>query len=88
MEGLAPSDLSDPENVVQIGVEPNRIDILTGVTGVTFDDAWRGRVPDRYGDVAIAYLGLEELLRAKRSAGRPRDLLDVQELERRHSAPD
>jgi hypothetical protein len=80
-------DLCDPDNVFQIGVPPNRIDVLSELTGVDFEDAWQTRVLARYGDVPIAYLGLEMLLRAKRAAGRPQDLVDADRLEGRCDSP-
>lgn len=79
--GLTIDDLSTPGVVFQIGVEPNRIDILTAIDGVTFDEAWSRRVPSTYGGVPIALLAMEDLIRNKRAAGRPQDLLDVAKLE-------
>lgn len=74
----------DPESVVQIGVPPNRIDVITELSGIGFEDAWASRVTSSYGDVPVAYIGLQGLLRTKRAAGRPQDLLDADELERRN----
>jgi len=71
------ADLATPDRIVQIGVPPNRIDLLTSITGVSFADAWAGRAPGRYGAVEVAYLGRAELIRNKRAVGRPQDLLDL-----------
>ena len=87
LAGFDVEDLLDPENVFQIGVPPNRIDVLTDLAGVEFDDAWRTRVATHYGDVPVAFIGLEMLLRAKRAAARPQDLVDADELERRNERP-
>ncbi|HEY6237174.1 MAG TPA: hypothetical protein VIW69_18875 [Candidatus Elarobacter sp.] len=76
-------DLSDPEVVFQIGVEPNRVDILTAIDGVTFECAWASRQRGTYGDESMWVIGIEPLIENKRASGRPRDLLDVRELERR-----
>ena len=83
MTDLEVAHFTDPENVFQIGVPPNRVDVLTSITGVGFEDVWATRVAARYGDVPIAYIGLEALVRAKRAAGRPQDLIDADALERR-----
>lgn len=82
LDRLELSDLSTPDTIFQIGVEPNRIDILTTIDGVEFDVAWERRERTTYGDVPIAVLGLDDLIAAKRAAGRPQDRLDLSYLER------
>jgi len=59
-----------------------RIDFLRRVTGVEFDDAWPRRVMVDWEGVSIPILGMDDLIAAKRAAGRDRDLLDVKNLER------
>lgn len=83
--GIAAGDFERPDVVVQLGVPPRRIDLLTGISGVTFGEAWPARVTIEWEGRRVAFLGLEELLRNKRSTGRGKDLLDVEELERRRS---
>jgi hypothetical protein len=78
---LSTSDLARPGTVFQIGVPPNRIDIVTGVDGVTFADAWPERAETTYGDQALPVIGRRHLIQNKRAAGRPQDLLDVASLE-------
>ena len=78
---LTLDDLTNPDLIYQIGIEPNRIDILMGIQGLQFSDAFERSVETTYGDVAIRVLGLEDLLRAKRTAGRDQDLLDAKRLE-------
>ncbi len=82
METLTPEDLATPGTIFQIGVEPNRIDVVTAVDGLRFADAWATRVASTYGEVPISILGLDDLLRNKRAVARPQDLLDVEWLER------
>jgi hypothetical protein len=82
MANLTVQDLSVPGTIFQIGVAPNRIDVLTSIEGVVFDVAWARRVPSTYGGVPIALLSLDDLLDNKRTVGRPQDLLDVEKLER------
>ncbi|MDB5068942.1 MAG: hypothetical protein JWM87_53 [Candidatus Eremiobacteraeota bacterium] len=85
LDRLTVADLSDPDVVFQIGVEPNRIDILTAIDGVSFEHAWRSRVEGRYGGERMWVIGMDDLIENKRAAARERDLLDVRELERRRA---
>ncbi len=56
--GPRAEEFARPDLVLQIGVEPNRIDLLTSITGVRFDAAWRNRVAATYGGVRIHYIGV------------------------------
>jgi hypothetical protein len=78
---LTVDDLATPGTIFQIGIEPNRVDIITSIEGVTFDEAWSRRVSSTYGGVAIALLSVPDLLTNKRAVGRRQDLLDVERLE-------
>ena len=75
-------DLEIPGQVVQMGVPPQRIDILTGVTGVDFETAWMERIVHRVDTLDLPFMGREALLRNKRATGRAKDLADVEILER------
>jgi len=77
MSGIAPEDLADRDNILQIGVDPIRIDILTSLGSLSPGHAWRNRVRSSYGKVRINILGIRDLVTAKRSAGRPQDKLDL-----------
>ena len=77
---LTPRDLSDPDLVIQLGVAPNRIDILMKIKGVSFEAAWKNRVAVHYADQRVWMMDLQSLRRAKRAAGRPQDLLDLEAL--------
>lgn len=79
---LTRDDLTADELVFQIGVAPNRIDILTTIGGVTFDDAWPRRTVVRLWDQSVPVIGREDLIASKRAAGRPQDLADIAELTR------
>jgi hypothetical protein len=79
---LTIEDLATPGIVFQIGVPPIRIDILTTISGVTFDEAWGARVNSRYDDQPIQVLSREHLIQNKRAAGRLQDLADVERLEK------
>ena len=78
---LTVQDLSNPEMVYQIGIEPNRIDILMGIGGPSFDELWERRCTDKYGDQPITILSLEDLIQAKKIANRPEDQKDLKLLE-------
>jgi len=78
---LSVDDFAVGGNVVQIGLPPRRIDLLTSIDGVEFADAWESRLVTRIADCPVPFLGREELLRNKRAAGRPKDLLDIGLLE-------
>jgi hypothetical protein len=75
---LSTTDLQRPDLVYQIGLPPNRIDILTGISGVTFDEAWPRRVPVRIEQLEVGVLSRTDFVRNKRASGRPRDLLDLE----------
>jgi hypothetical protein len=79
--GVSKGDLTRPGLVIQIGLPPRRIDLLTGVTGVEFERAWPPRVTHTVGDLRIPFIGRRELLQNKRATGRLRDLADVEALE-------
>ncbi|MGH7719568.1 MAG: hypothetical protein ACREON_12095 [Gemmatimonadaceae bacterium] len=81
MDQITGDDLVSPDLIFQIGIEPNRIDILTSIDGVEFDEAWPNRVVIQVDGVEVPLLGREELIRNKRAAGRPQDLADVAQLE-------
>ncbi len=79
--GLSADDLTRADLVFQIGVEPNRIDILTSIDGVTFDEAYRDRISAHLGHLDVPVLGRDALIRNKRAVGRPKDLVDIISLE-------
>jgi hypothetical protein len=81
--GLKAADFSAPGMIVQLGFPPNRIDLLTSITGVSFDDAWNGRMTGEIGGMEVPMIGLSELLRNKESTGRTKDEADAQELRKR-----
>ena len=80
LDDLTVADLSAPEIVYQMGVAPVRIDILTSVDGITFEEAWSERVVSRYGDQPIPVLSRTLLIKNKLASGRLQDLADVEQL--------
>ncbi len=80
--GLQASDFTAPDKEIQLGRPPNRIDLLTSISGVTFDEAWASRVAGELDTVDVFFLGRGALLRNKRSSGRPKETADLDALER------
>lgn len=80
LDQLTLEDLSREDLVFQIGVVPNRIDILTSITGVAFDEAWEARAQVEIEGLRVPVLGRSELVRNKRAVGRTRDIADIEEL--------
>jgi hypothetical protein len=72
--------LGRPDAVLAIGVEPVRIDLLSRIAGVAFEEARPHTVRGRYGASEVTFIGRDDLLKNKRSTGRQRDLGDVEEL--------
>ena len=68
--------------VIQLGYEPNRVDLLTGLTGVRFDEAYPQRVVAKVGDLSLPVIDRRSLAANKRAFGRPQDLADAEELDR------
>ncbi len=81
MDGLTPSSFAQSGLVLQIGVAPVRIDILTTISGhITFDEAFNSASIVLLDGIAVRVLSAELLLRNKLAAGRPKDLLDAENL--------
>lgn len=75
--GIGLDDFAAPGAVCQIGLPPRRIDVTTIIDGVSFDEAWDGRLEGTLGPVRLAYIGRDALLRNKRAAGRAKDRADL-----------
>ena len=79
---MSREDFETPDTVFQIGVSPRRIDILTTIEGVRFDDAWPGRVEIEVEDVPVSVIGREHFIQNKEALGRPQDRADVERLRK------
>ncbi len=82
---LTLQDLSTPGIVFQMGLPPNRIDIITVIDGVEFHEAWEHRISSAYGDQPVMVIGIDDLIRNKEATGRPQDRLDAQTLRQSRS---
>lgn len=80
--GVSLEDLCDPNTIIQLGIAPNRIDIMCSIEGVEFDDIWQNRVKGKYGNQNIFFISLDDLRKTKRAVGREQDKLDLKYLEK------
>lgn len=78
--GVSRDDLTHPDQVVQIGLPPRRIDLLTSISGVAFEEAWTGRATHEIEGLAVPFLGRAALVQNKRATGRAKDLADLEAL--------
>ena len=79
---LNESDFNEPDKVVQLGVAPVRIDLITSITGVSWQKAYSTKVAGKYGDLIVYYLSKDELILNKKTLGRKKDLADIEVLEK------
>jgi hypothetical protein len=78
--GIRREDFTKPDVVAQLGLPPYRIDLLTSISGVAFDEAWSGRTAATIEGVPIAAIGRDELIRNKQATGRAKDRADIESL--------
>ena len=83
IHGLTAKDFRDAKTGLQIGMPPNRIDILQQISGVTFDEAWKDHINAMIeGDTPTYVISRENLIKNKLAAGREQDLLDVKQIQK------
>ena len=78
---LKESDFTEPEQMIQLGRPPNRIDLLTSISGLSIDEAFAGKVSAVLDHIPVFILARDALIRNKRAVGRPQDLVDLEILE-------
>lgn len=78
--GLKAADLIEPDRVIQLGVPPNRIDILTSITGIPFEQAWSERIQVDAEGIPVNFIGRQALVRNKQLTGRTQDKADLEAL--------
>ncbi len=78
--GLKLEDFTNTDNIIQLGYPPVRIDIMTSISGVSWEDAYNGREEGKYGDVPVYFIGLDQYIQNKRASGRKKDLADLEAL--------
>ena len=83
--GIEKQDFLKPSFIIEIGREPRKIQVLTGIDGVTFDECRNTAVECDYLGRKMRFIGLETLIRNKKASGRSKDLIDAEELLRNKS---
>ena len=81
LHDVTSADLQKDDTVFQIGVAPRRIDLLTGVSGLTFEEAFAHSIEAIVDGISLHVLSLDDLIRNKKASGRTKDLADVEMLE-------
>jgi hypothetical protein len=79
--GLKPADFLERDQIIQLGYPPNRIDILTTLKNLKFDDCYKAKVEVEIQGLKIYFIDIENLKQNKRATGRPQDLADAENLE-------
>jgi hypothetical protein len=78
--GLVSDDFIIPDQTIQLGKEPRRIDILTGITGVKFENAWANKEISEIDDLTVNILHKDDYIKNKKALGRNKDLADIDEI--------
>ncbi|MFC2112674.1 nucleotidyl transferase AbiEii/AbiGii toxin family protein [Bacteroidota bacterium] len=73
-------DFQNRDNVIQLGLPPVRIDLITSISGVTWEEADASKEPGLFGDVSVSYIGKKQFILNKRATGRKKDLADLESL--------
>jgi len=81
LAGMTKDDFAHEGHFYQIGIAPVRIDILMSIKGVSFDQAWGNRVESDIGGAQAFFISKSDLIKSKRAAGRPQDVIDAELLE-------
>ena len=79
---LGIEDFMTPDNIIQLGYEPYRIDLLVDLEGVEFEDCFSRKIQGELDDVNINFLSLQDLINIKKQSGRLQDLADAEQLEK------
>lgn len=79
--GIKQEDFLEADSIVQLGYPPNRIDLVTRIDAVSFDEAWSRRVAGELDGLPVRFIGKEQLVRNKRAAGRTKDIADADAIE-------
>ncbi|MBW2167055.1 MAG: nucleotidyl transferase AbiEii/AbiGii toxin family protein [Deltaproteobacteria bacterium] len=78
--GLKIEDLKNPNNVIQLGYPPVRIDIITSISGISWDEAFKECDTGNYDDISVYYIGRNHYILNKRASGRKKDIADLEAL--------
>ena len=82
LSGMTARDFAEEGYFYQMGVPPVRVDVLMGIPGIGFEDAWARRVEVDFEGLLVPFISRDDLITAKRASGRPQDMIDIQSLLR------
>ncbi len=77
---IAIEDFLHPDNIIQLGVPPVRIDLITSISGVTWKEAFTSKETGLFGNVTVSFIGRKQFIINKRTTGRKKDLADLESL--------
>lgn len=80
--GLTESDFTDRDNIIQLGYEPVRVDIIMSIKGCNFSEVWENRKKSTYGKTKVFFIGFKELIKSKKNTGRKLDEFDLELLQK------
>jgi len=81
--GLSGDDFVKPDQVIQLGVAPVRVDLITGLTGVSWEEAFSRRIIADYDEVRVPLIGRDQLIANKQALGRNKDLADIEAMKQK-----
>lgn len=79
--GISVDDLQTPDQIIQLGYPPLRIDLLTSIDGINFQDAWVNKSDVKLNKLLLHFIGRQELIKNKKASNRAKDKGDIEELE-------
>lgn len=79
---LTKDDFQQPEQIIQLGNAPLRIDIVTSIDGVNFKEAWNNRTSGKYGNLNTNFISKSDLIKNKKATGRAQDIADLEKLKK------
>ncbi|MFQ3547198.1 MAG: hypothetical protein SNJ56_02580 [Termitinemataceae bacterium] len=82
--GLTKQDFADPSKMISLGYPPDQVNIVTGIDGVSWEQAWAHRVQGRLEGVQITFISKDDLIKHKRIRNLPQDKMDADMLESKH----
>jgi hypothetical protein len=78
--GIKETDFEHPEKIIQLGHPPVRVDIITSISGVTWDEADRGKTAGKYGGISVYFIGRDQFISNKKATARKKDFADLEAL--------
>ncbi|MEO0292610.1 MAG: nucleotidyltransferase [candidate division WOR-3 bacterium] len=79
---LKEEDFTVKNQIIQLGYEPVRIDLMTSIPGCSFEEVWNNKIAEKYGRTRVYFIGKRELIKSKKASGRKQDIADLELLEK------